>query len=718
MIDVGRSQSDVDINAVRAKAYANVEAIEERFTKLPRDAAGNSIPTPHIDARIIYVDKVAGDDGKGRIHTLGTLPNPGKPKSPGAISAYKTTAAANLQLRHNKGDWLLFKTQQEHSIVSTIFTRGGSSADYPNVYSSYGAGARPHLNPTGGALSVFAQVDRNYIVVQGLLGYPTRHDPSHADWEGWGFDMNPTRFYHYYSGSVQRGTLIEDCETKFTQGGCTFASSIEDTILRRNLFGESMAQTGEGGGIFGATSSLIIEENNFIRNGYYQKTIPWWGVASFGSKSSVTVSPDPGWGVDAFKTATVNIIDTTRSTPNNYSAKILADGRIVGNTSNTLYFEPNTIGHYPDADFTGGGQTFQVGKHQDYRLGTAVGKSQNIYLTYPRKTIVRENNFVQGSGFALKCTSNRYDEFDPIEPQSQDVAAYSNVVVDQLGFSLAGNTEIGAGYRYKNYTVCDNLFHALGRLDVIKNYLAWTLTLEDCDGGLVDNNLLISIGADAPGPYLIRGISVAGHARNVIVSRNVLFDVGEDNEHHVPGNHHPPLMLGGPNQNTDASRGNHIIANYIQQQNKSALVFGRYYRGAGFGFAKNKYFSKMPGTRWFDLDNQLVDAATFFAETGEADATLTPVKFHDPTRSIESYMASLGLEASIDAYAEALKTRRPELSSAAVYAYFKAGYSEILDDIPSIPVFDVPTFVNGFEDGEYQVNFGEGSKKLINIRTI
>ena len=69
----------------------------------------------------------------------------------------------------------------------------------------------------------------------------------------------------------------------------------------------------------------------------------------------------------------------------------------------------------------------------------------------------------------------------------------------------------------------------------------------------------------------------------------------------------------------------------------------------------------------------------WLASTGETNATVEQVAFVDPDRTIETYAASIGLDASYEAFmTEAEKQSkynwRPELTAASVNAYVRAGF--------------------------------------------
>jgi hypothetical protein len=100
---------------------------------------------------------------------------------------------------------------------------------------------------------------------------------------------------------------------------------------------------------------------------------------------------------------------------------------------------------------------------------------------------------------------------------------------------------------------------------------------------------------------------------------------------------------------------------------------------ADITYANNRYFTNRAASSWFEINDASKSFTQWVEETEETGATNTPVSFPDPERDIESYMTSLGGDASLEAFlAQArLQSRhnwRPEYTAKAVVNYMRVGF--------------------------------------------
>ena len=104
---------------------------------------------------------------------------------------------------------------------------------------------------------------------------------------------------------------------------------------------------------------------------------------------------------------------------------------------------------------------------------------------------------------------------------------------------------------------------------------------------------------------------------------------------------------------------------------------------AGASLHDNTYWSTAPdppdtwSRGWFSLGGS-VPMSEWLATTGETNATVEQVSFVDPDRTIATYAASIGLDASYEAFmAEAEKPSkynwRPELTAASAHCSLSVG---------------------------------------------
>ena len=246
-------------------------AILAQFNYLPLDADGWTILTPSADSRLIYVSET-GNDGTAQDYLLSTLPNVGAWEAPGAVSAYQTIDAAKARLRSGYPDYILFKCDDEFSLTSNFDPLPGRSLSERAVITSYGFGARPHINSTGTAEIRYWGTNGDKQAVVGIKVYPTYRDPDHVDFAGWGNTDGGYGLRLFDDVVGTNSLIIEDCWLEFCERGINTGLS-SDLIIRRNIIMNSYNEGAHAQGIFTSEAQHIIEENFFYHNGWYKQAI-------------------------------------------------------------------------------------------------------------------------------------------------------------------------------------------------------------------------------------------------------------------------------------------------------------------------------------------------------------------------------------------------------------------------------------------------------------
>ena len=251
--------------------HSDAAAIEAIFNYYPLNAEGYSIITPSADSRLVYVSET-GDDGTAQDYTLATLPNVNDWEDPGAVNAYQTIDAAKARLRSGYADWMLLKRSEVFTLVNHFQPPTGRSVTERTVVTSYGTGARPHINPPlDRSLRIWGSVQNIAVVSIKLL--PTYRDPDHADFAGWGNTFGGDLIRFYDTAGLIQGILIENCWLEYGAkglkvGGCDNG----DVIIRRNIVTNSYSEDAHSQGIF-ASDSFCIEENFFYHCGWYKQSV-------------------------------------------------------------------------------------------------------------------------------------------------------------------------------------------------------------------------------------------------------------------------------------------------------------------------------------------------------------------------------------------------------------------------------------------------------------
>jgi hypothetical protein len=111
-----------------------------------------------------------------------------------------------------------------------------------------------------------------------------------------------------------------------------------------------------------------------------------------------------------------------------------------------------------------------------------------------------------------------------------------------------------------------------------------------------------------------------------------------------------------------------------------ALEFSVGSSTSGFHSSGNHFFCQLvPAQDWTEIESVPHTIGYWFSQVGDATSSVALVPYADPLRSVETYNASLGGSASLDAFmAEARQQSsthwRPEIMAVAVNRYIRAGF--------------------------------------------
>lgn len=355
----------------------------------------------------------AGNDTD--FYIMGTNDPAGGWKTPTNMpNCYETMAEAYADMRDGNADYMLLYDGAVHAPTAKISFNGksGVSASQRLMITSFGAAGtgRAHINPptthTDDILELFAE---EFIGFTDLDIYPTWHDPTHGDWNGWGVDTPPGRAIVIYTGggaidpelSGMKGILIENCRIRYCGGGisATGQSGLHDCIIRRNVIEWNFDEGGRAHGFsFGGRRedpleypvwSYYIGENFIDHNGWYNQVYDISGTATSGGTTTLT---DTG-AFTGLTLDTVYLADTSNG----------GNTTIVSNTNDTITFNSAA-----NVDFTGGGN-YQIGQVgvEDNAQGQATAFNHNFYVRYSGPGAIVEKNVIsRSSSISLKNTSD------------------------------------------------------------------------------------------------------------------------------------------------------------------------------------------------------------------------------------------------------------------------------------------------------------------------
>ena len=263
--------------------------------------------------------------------------------------------------------------------------------------------------------------------------------------------------------------------------------------------------------------------------------------------------------------------------------------------------------------------------------GQATYFNHNMYLSKLKNTVIENNLILEGAAAGVKITSDA-------------TAATDNVRIENNLF-LGGTigTNIGNNYddvpnRFKNIVITNNVFTDIGWSRPTNRAVAWYTYNDGWDIGEFTNNLLIhqnnALNTNCKGIYFSNG-----DINDVDISNNTIY--GLDNG----------VGLDFGNAYLDAS--NVTVDNNIVQMPSTYKYIARlYFDNTGMiSFTDNRLYSA-DGSDSFYFISSPVDYTTWQSSTGD-NSVIEQVSFVDNTRSIETYNASVGGTATIQAFIDA-----------------------------------------------------------------
>lgn len=261
--------------------------------------------------------------------------------------------------------------------------------------------------------------------------------------------------------------------------------------------------------------------------------------------------------------------------------------------------------------------------------GQATEYNHNTYFTNATAFNVYENIFLRGSSQGNKWTSN--DGF-----VASNITVNNNLYVDgEVGIGIGGNDT--GPLRWSSISVTNNVLSNIGRSNATNREIAWYLDLSDWDGGTVSGNLLL----DQPQSTFtnVYGIHFsAENQRNVSVTGNIIYNIAGGRSFWIDNSY--DILASGMS----------FTNNTIQNPSNSGIIADTRYATSGkWSFSGNRYYSDdADGSRFYYVSGAVTNA-NWTANTGDS-FTWGEVSFQDPTRDVDTYMASIGGTATVDGF--------------------------------------------------------------------
>lgn len=265
-------------NSSAASSFKDLSTLDEKFTLPTRDSGGWSILMPSADSRLIYVSSSLGNDSTAKTYLPSDVEIGSDPFAPtGAILSYATIDAAMAMTRDGYPDYVLLLRGDSWDRTGSITLKSGRSVSEKTVLAAYGsATVRPLVKNGGVQLS-----DASYAAVVGIQFTATKRNPSSPDFVGFANVVNSKGFQLLsgYGGTTVGGILIEDCWFEWFSNN-TVQDAVDnggvlpylaDIVIRRNVISNNYSTVAHAQGLFSSHASILLEENVFDHNGWYQQ---------------------------------------------------------------------------------------------------------------------------------------------------------------------------------------------------------------------------------------------------------------------------------------------------------------------------------------------------------------------------------------------------------------------------------------------------------------
>jgi hypothetical protein len=336
---------------------------------------------------------------------------------------------------------------------------------------------------------------------------------------------------------------------------------------------------------------------------------------------------------------------------NNYSTAGHSQGLYSDRAS--VWLEENVFDH---------NGWYKQGANNVTTEGTATMFNHNTYFAEARETVFRNNLFLRASSIGSKFTSNTASGTNAIN--AWDLLIDNNLYVEgEVGISLGGNDDQNNGPRWRNVQVTNNVMMHIGRTQPTERTLGWGLDVQDWDGGLVNGNIFTTWGDSTLNNNY--AIHAAGDSNDVSYTGNIVYDVSSGS----------PLVqfLDGSLQKRIAFNGNDLWTN-------DAGPVMSYTLASNAGFGGNYFYSARSAAQWFSVNGASASLAQYQSAAADTSSVAGQRTYVDPTRTIETYLASKGYATDMDSFAALLCSQskfnwNPDLRASAINDYIRAGFA-------------------------------------------
>lgn len=271
--------------------------------------------------------------------------------------------------------------------------------------------------------------------------------------------------------------------------------------------------------------------------------------------------------------------------------------------------------------------------------GKATVFNHNTYFASCSNVVFKNNIFLRGSNSHNKFTGQHI---------SSNIVVDNNLYVDGQYVYDFGHNYQNVDDRFRNMQITNNVITQIGRSRHLQN-LSWGIDIAGWSGGVISDNLLLN--QEDSGINNAYGFRLSDKIQNVTIKDNILYnlmsaygfslrdeceDAGSDSNHPKSG-----IVISG---------------NKIQFESRPDYLVRAQSNLNGYSFSNNEYYSTGTPSQLFLVGSTNLSFSQW-SSGREPSASFNPIQFDDNTRDIDTYMQSLGLGASIDAFIEACRSQ-------------------------------------------------------------
>nr|WP_321465562.1 hypothetical protein [uncultured Desulfobulbus sp.] len=305
--------------------------------------------------------------------------------------------------------------------------------------------------------------------------------------------------------------------------------------------------------------------------------------------------------------------------------------------------------------------------------GEATIFNHNVYTSSPFGATYTNNIFIQGSNMNTKFTADAYDYL--AHSNTSPILIDGNLYIDgQQGIGFGNNT-VGNTYPFKNVSISNNVFTNIGRQNNLQG-ISWGIDMGyDTTTAEISNNLFLN-QAD---PTVNNGnfiFCMAGILTDISVHDNISYNVL--NTTWMRG-------FAKGSQNSTGSTKTNVNFYNNKHSTTSAGYFVDTNSVSGYSFTANSYYGDKSSLALFRVASTQYSLSDWQSLSKDT-STVAPPSFPEPTRSIETYMTSLGENGSIDAFITKCRAQDrynwdPRFTAQNVNQWIRGGFAEIAPPI-------------------------------------